>query len=378
MKHETVNRPPLVLVIDDEPINFDLLKRTLRYPYYKVAAACGASEALEMLADGLLPDIILLDVMMPGMDGFETCRLLKENPQTREIPVIFITAKSDSESESRALEIGAVDFISKPLSSAKVRARVKTHLELHSVRRELERKNRSLLHDQRTAEAVVRKMASSNLAPTQGTQTLSLSLDPTCGDIALSAQTVTGERYVLLGDFTGHGLPAAIGSCLISYMFESLVNKALPLNDFLEVINTELYKRLPSHIFMAASLLHIDRHNNHIRVRASNCGMPDILHLRGSTTLFCGKSGHSPLGIQPEVDFTQNFYEFEAKPGDRIYLQTDGAVEAMTESGEPFGQERLELFLHSDAPLSSLQQTLENFTGSNGLHDDLSLMEIKI
>ncbi|RDH89199.1 MAG: hypothetical protein DIZ77_09830 [endosymbiont of Seepiophila jonesi] len=171
---------------------------------------------------------------------------------------------------------------------------------------------------------------------------------------------------------------AAIGSCLISYMFESLVNKALPLNDFLEAINTELYKRLPSHIFMAASLLHIDRHNNHIRVRASNCGMPDILHLRGSTTLFYGKSGHSPLGIQSEVDFTQNFYEFEAKPGDRIYLQTDGAVEAMTESGEPFGQERLELFLHSDAPLSSLQQTLENFTGSNGLHDDLSLMEIKI
>ncbi len=117
-----------LLLVDDEPVNLRVLKQVLEDEYRLVFARDGQS-ALK-IAEEQLPDLILLDVMMPGMTGFEVCEKLKESPATCGIPVIFVTALKDSVDEAKGLAVGAVDYISKPISPPVVKARVKTHLSL--------------------------------------------------------------------------------------------------------------------------------------------------------------------------------------------------------------------------------------------------------
>ena len=120
---------PVILVVDDTPDNLALMSGLLR-DTYRVKVATGGEKALAIAAGEAKPDLILLDIMMPGIDGYEVCRRLKADPSTRDIPVVFLTAKVEVEDEKRGLEMGAVDYITKPISPPIVLARVKTHLAL--------------------------------------------------------------------------------------------------------------------------------------------------------------------------------------------------------------------------------------------------------
>ncbi|HLO62915.1 MAG TPA: two-component system response regulator [Azonexus sp.] len=126
-----------VLVVDDSPENIDLLSEVLRDDY-RVRVATSGEKALKIVYSDEPPDLILLDIMMPGLSGLEICRRLKANPDRRRIPVIFVTAMSSTEDEQRGLETGAVDYITKPISPPIVKARVRTHLALYDQTRELE------------------------------------------------------------------------------------------------------------------------------------------------------------------------------------------------------------------------------------------------
>lgn len=126
-----------ILVVDDHPANIDVLSGLLR-DHYRVKGARNGKIALAIAAKEPKPDLILLDVMMPEMDGYEVCQILKENPLTTRIPVIFVTAKSEVEDEERGFLLGAVDYITKPISPPVVLARVKTHLQLYDQARHLE------------------------------------------------------------------------------------------------------------------------------------------------------------------------------------------------------------------------------------------------
>lgn len=127
-----------ILVVDDNPENIDMLGAALSSDY-QIKVALSGRKALEIAGSEAPPDLILLDIMMPEMDGYEVCRRLKAHPETMEIPVIFITAKSDESDETKGLEIGAVDYITKPFSLPIVRARLKTHLALRNNMEELHR-----------------------------------------------------------------------------------------------------------------------------------------------------------------------------------------------------------------------------------------------
>ncbi|RZU47852.1 putative two-component system response regulator [Fluviicoccus keumensis] len=135
-----------VLIVDDMPDNIDILVNVLS-PYYRVLAAAGGDKALQIAAGPARPDLILLDIMMPGLNGYQVCERLKADPETRGIPVIFVTAMGEVEDERLGLELGAVDYLVKPVSPALVLARVRTHLALYDQHRELAR-----LVEQRTAE----------------------------------------------------------------------------------------------------------------------------------------------------------------------------------------------------------------------------------
>ena len=164
MNHPSRAENPLVLIIDDMPENVEVLGETLGNDYI-VQFATSGPEGLD-LVQRRIPDLILLDVMMPGMDGFEVLAALGRDPRTRTVPVIFVTARSDAESETQALASGAVDFIQKPINPHVVRARVNTHIALKRREAELRELNAALetrveARTQALREALVRAEAAS-------------------------------------------------------------------------------------------------------------------------------------------------------------------------------------------------------------------------
>ena len=133
-----------VLIVDDTPANIDVLSQILEEEGYTIFVATNGQAALE-LAPVSQPDLILLDVMMPGIDGFETCRRLKAHKETASIPIIFITAKSETEDIIQGFSLGGVDYISKPFRQEEVCVRIRNHLQLQNLIRQLEKQNKELL-----------------------------------------------------------------------------------------------------------------------------------------------------------------------------------------------------------------------------------------
>ena len=147
-----------VLVVDDSPDNIDLLSEILR-DEYRIRIATSGEKALKIVYSDEPPDLILLDIMMPGISGLEICRRLKANPDRRRIPVIFVTAMSSAEDERRGLETGAVDYITKPISPPIVKARVRTHLALYDQTRELAHMVQQRTHELLTTrQQIIRRL----------------------------------------------------------------------------------------------------------------------------------------------------------------------------------------------------------------------------
>ncbi|MEA5599730.1 sensor histidine kinase [Nostoc sp. UHCC 0252] len=134
----------IVLVVDDNPANLQVLSSFLDQSNFEVWAARSGEKALQRLENGDLPDLILLDVMMPGIDGFETCKQLKSNPRVQDIPVIFMTALSETADKVKGLQLGAVDYITKPFQQEEVLVRIENHLKLRNLTKTLIAKNTEL------------------------------------------------------------------------------------------------------------------------------------------------------------------------------------------------------------------------------------------
>ncbi len=140
-----------ILIVDDTPVNINLLGESLQ-DNYDLLVATNGHDAIRLAQESPTPDLILLDIMMPGLDGYEVCRRLKKSVITKKIPVIFVTAMGENENEAKGFEVGGVDYITKPISPIIVRARVQTHLALYDQNRELEKKaaerTREIVHTQ--------------------------------------------------------------------------------------------------------------------------------------------------------------------------------------------------------------------------------------
>lgn len=189
-----------ILIVDDTPTNLEVLHEVLNNHGYEVLVAVDGESALNQAAYAR-PDIILLDVMMPGVDGFETCRRLKENEATQKIPVMFMTALSDTEDKVRGFDLGAVDYITKPLQHQEVLARIHTHLMLRQLQRQLETANEDLEKrvEERTAELTRLNAAYEKFVPREFIKFLNKN---TILDIRLGDQ-IQSEMTVFFSDVQG-------------------------------------------------------------------------------------------------------------------------------------------------------------------------------
>jgi sigma-B regulation protein RsbU (phosphoserine phosphatase) len=247
-QNKSQEKKPLILIVDDVPKNLQVLASILKSEgKYDISAATSASKALKIV-DNVLPDLILLDIMMPDMDGFEVCQLLKSSEVTREIPIIYLTAKAGTRDIVTGFQAGAVDYVTKPFNGTELLARVQTHIELKKSREKLNDSlqklrlaNKEIWEKKKKIEEINRQLTDSInyahliqqgiMAKKQDVKLLFKESfiyfkprDIVSGDFFWISETDTNYRVIIAAvDCTGHGVPGAFVSILSYQLMHDII-----------------------------------------------------------------------------------------------------------------------------------------------------------
>lgn len=386
-----------VLIVDDAPENIRILMAYLKNSCSVQAATSGA-KALEFARAEPKPDLILLDVVMPGMNGYEVCRLLKEDPHTRSIPIIFVTGLNDVGDEERGLRLGAVDYISKPFHAELVRARVHNHLELKQHRdfleEEVERRTQELVASQRAQQRLEGELDVANRLQ-QSMLPARLFFDPRGLGCRLAtylqaARAVGGDLFdyffldkqsffFVLGDVSDKGVAAALFMVRVHTLLRTWGPRTTDPAALLQLMNKALCQDNPSCMFvtMICGMLRTD--TGEVLMARGGHELP-ILTSPGRAEAVEFEGGPA-LGLWEEAEFSN--YRLQLQPRQSLVFYTDGVSEACDADEAQFGEERLLHELKDLADLvagdivSGLCASLNRFVGHAEPSDDITLLVLQ-
>src|SRR5690606_36256154 len=302
------------------------------------------------------------------------------------VPIIFLTSLTESEALARCLEAGGDDFLAKPYNreilDAKIRAMDRLRRLQQTVlqqRNLIAKHNEHLLTEQRVAKAVFDKVAHSGCLNAPNIRYLQSPFALFNGDLLLAAFKPSGGMHVLLGDFTGHGLPAAIGAMPVAEVFYGMTAKGFSMAEILREMNAKLKRILPVGVFCCATMLNLSFQRRVVEVW--NGGLPDgYLRRVESGERIALVSRHLPLGVLEPAAFDDKCEVYPLELGDRLFLLSDGVLEACDSGGQLFGEERLlQVFAANRRPerlFEEIQQALRSFHGE--VQDDISMVEISL
>lgn len=375
---ETATFKGKALIVDDEPTNRLILQAHLSKSGYEIVSAVNGLEAVEKFITET-PDIVFMDVMMPEMDGYEATRIIKVECQDRFVPVIFLTAITNEEELAKCVEAGGDDFLTKPFSYTLLKAKVEALERVRDLHREVKFHHEQILHEEEIAEELFSRVV---MAENVELDKLHVMLRPAVtfsGDILMSARSPSGELYVILGDFTGHGLIASIGALPTSDVFRSMTKNGFSLSNILKEMNRKLEHLLPGDKFLAAGAISISKDARTAEIW--NGGIPSIIQLNAEHKIIERfPAEHLALGILEEID-DDRMTHIDLHEGDALIMYTDGVIEAC--SSEPdkemFGEERFEEHLQNsktDDILINVEKDLIQFTGGYAQDDDISMVII--
>lgn len=378
------DEPLKVLVVDDVQTNRLILKAMLKKEGFVVAMAENGQEAVDLFSR-VQPDIVLMDIVMPVMDGYEAARQIKQLSGERFVPIIFLTAKNDDESLAKCIECGGDDFLGKPYNKVILQAKLNALVRMKELygnlrahRDQLAGYQEQLKKEQEVAESVFANIVHPGCLDSSIIQHLVSPMAVFNGDLLLAAPKPSGGLHVLLGDFTGHGLSAAIGAMPVADLFYTLTANGFSIVDIVKDVNAKLKGVLPTGIFFAATLMDFEFSESKLSVW--NSGNPDVLVYSGGEIARRLKSKHLPLGIVDNRALKTELDILELKRGDRVYAFSDGLTEARGIESEMFGQERVEaVFERNERPEDAFQdilETLAEFRSGEGQCDDITLIEV--
>jgi phosphoserine phosphatase RsbU/P len=373
-----------VLVVDDAPANIQIVNSILK-DIYKIRIATNGAKALELARATPRPDLILLDVMMSEMDGYEVCRRLKLDSETRDIPVIFLTGQTEVEDETRGFNVGAVDYIHKPFSPAVVKARVQTHLVLRGIREQLAQQLLTIQKELETARQIQLSILPSEIPKIEGLDIAAryVPMTSVAGDfydfIALDEKHIG----ILVADVSGHGMPAALIASMLKIALASQVVHAAHPEQVLSGLNQVLCGKFQHH-FVTAAYLFVDMQN--LTLTYAGAGHPPLLLWSGSVAgvrevvengLFLGKFSFA----------TYSSVQLPFKAGDRALLYTDGIPETTNPAEVEFGTDYLKQFLEKEQNISAdefadrLLEELSHWSARDSagdLDDDVTMVAIRV
>ena len=374
-----------VLIAEDGAADRLLLAQIVRRQGHQVLTAENGAEAVALFRQHR-PQLVLLDALMPIMDGFEAARQIKALAGETLVPIIFLTSLSEEQALVRCLEAGGDDFIAKPYSAVILAAKIGAMERLHRLqakvleqRDEIALHHQHLLNEQRVAKAVFDKVAHTGCLQAPNIRYLQSPFALFNGDLLLAAYTPSGDMHVLLGDFTGHGLPAAVGAMPLAEAFYGMTGKGYGLAQTLREMNAKLKRILPVDMFCCALLLNISYQRGTVEFWGG--GMPDGYQLASSGELLATlPSTQLPLGVLAPQRFDERTQVMPLAPGERLLLLSDGVIETSNAGGQLFGVERLQqvIALNRTPALlfEELLQALQAFGGR--ARDDVSLCDIRM
>lgn len=371
------------LVVDDTKTNRQLLTWILEDSGHQVVEAANGQEAVECYQNDP-PDLVLLDVMMPVMDGYEAARQIKKLAGEKHIPIIFLTALTDEQSLTKCLSVGGDDFLTKPFNEDILQAKIKAHTRIKELNDQISEKNAELmkhrnnmLREQQIAQRVFQNAMSGNILTSKNTRSYISAATTFNGDLLLTTVSPSGGLYALLADFTGHGLPAAIGALPVSQVFYDTTRAGKPVSDIARDLNRSLEGFLPEDMFAAAHICELNAAGTRLTVWSG--GMPDAYVLDSSGKI-CDQiqSKHMPLGVLKDHEFERDVKVVDVVDGCTLYLYTDGITESLNPAGDMYGEERLRDILQngSQDPFNCLINDLTEFHGQAEQDDDITLVEI--
>lgn len=374
-----------ILIAEDSAADRMLLSSIVRRQGHAVLTAANGAEAVDAFRQQR-PQLVLMDAMMPVMDGFEAARRIKELAGETLVPIIFLTSLSESEALARCLEAGGDDFLAKPYNQVILAAKIKAMDRLRRLqatvleqRDQIARHHDYLLNEQRVAKAVFDKVAHSGCLNAPNIRYLQSPYALFNGDLLLAAFTPAGDMHVLLGDFTGHGLPAAVGAMPLAEVFYGMTAKGYGLAETLREMNAKLKRILPVDMFCCATLLNLSFHRRSVEVW--NGGMPDgYLHSIANDQRTPLKARHLPLGVLSPQAFDDRTEVYPMALGDRVFLLSDGVIDTCDAHEHLFGVERLQQVFAAnrdpDRLFEDIEQALRDFRGE--ARDDVSMVEVSL
>jgi hypothetical protein len=289
----------------------------------------------------------------------------------------------------RCIEAGGDDFLHTPFRQEVLGAKIRAMERIYDLSRtvsllhkKMEKQHRLMLKDQEDAQEIYQRAITDENLKSKYINSMLLGNSTFSGDLLLSAMSLDGSLYALLGDFTGHGLTAAVGVLPVAEIFRAMIKKGFSPTDILSAINQKLYRLLPTGMFLAACFVAIDREMKVLRIW--NAGMPAALIL-GQESAGAGgnfirhrvKSQYLALGILKEVDLLPEPDAIEIVSGDRILISSDGVTEATNPGGEEFGVARYEYSaMISRKSFQAVSAALDHFCEKEPFNDDVSMVEI--
>ncbi|MDI3273033.1 fused response regulator/phosphatase [Pseudomonas sp. AL03] len=382
---QSLFEPLTILIAEDSAADRMLLSTIVRRQGHEVLTAANGAEAVDAFRQQR-PQLVLMDAMMPVMDGFEAARQIKVLAGETLVPIIFLTSLTESEALARCLEAGGDDFLAKPYNQVILAAKIKAMDRLRRLqatvlqqRDQIVRHHHYLLNEQRVAKAVFDKVAHSGCLNAPNIRYLQSPYALFNGDLLLAAFTPAGDMHVLLGDFTGHGLPAAVGAMPLAEVFYGMTAKGYGLSETLREMNAKLKRILPVDMFCCATLLCLSFQRRSVEVW--NGGMPDgYLHSIASGERTALKARHLPLGVLNPQSFDDRTEVFPMAVGDRVFLLSDGVIDTCDANEQLFGVERLQqVFAANHQPdelFEKIEQALRDFRGE--ARDDVSMVEVSL
>ncbi|HXY42314.1 MAG TPA: fused response regulator/phosphatase [Vicinamibacteria bacterium] len=369
-----------VLIVDDAQANIDVLVAALREEY-KLAVAIDGEGALRSIEKSL-PDLVLLDIVMPGIDGYEVCRRLRAREATRELPIMFLSSLEDVKDKTRGFEVGANDYVTKPFEVLEVKARVRSLLKAKSyadaVKATAER-------DLRIAREIQMGILPADVASrVQGTGLdVHALLEP--------AQQVGGDLYevlrladdrvmVALGDVSGKGIPAALFMGVTMTLLRSLARQTPSPEAIVRRINDELLNQNPRGMYVTLQCLVIDTARRQVACASAGHHAAVLLSPAKPPRPVFGSTGRV-VGLLPDNPVSAE--ALQVQPGETLVLFTDGVSEAFDAAQEMFGEERLLAHL-AEHPGRTAEQTTRSVLEAVRRHaagakqsDDITVLSVR-
>lgn len=366
------------LVVDDDETARFMLKSLLSRMGYAVSVAANGQEALYHF-EAVPADIVFMDMYMPQMDGLEAAQRIKALSAKEFVPIIFVSGAAETQDLVRAIDAGGDEFLAKPYDEKVLKAKIRALERIRALHRNSARLHARARADWEVAQSLLGEVIMGGNPSTSAIQADLTPTDTFSADVFLAAYCPSGNLNLLFGDFTGHGLAAALAALPTAEIFRSMTAKGFAPQQIILEINRKLKSQLPTGRFFAATFVQIGRALD--RIWVANCGMPDVLLFGADTVRERIRSGSLPLGVQSELDVSGCMRVISTSPGDRLLLSSDGVHEATNALGEQFGVARLESAAQAAGlgfSMHGVKNALDVFRGDEPISDDSSLVEVQL